>query len=107
MKKDGSIGYVIKGTMACGGKFRPSDWAERLDGSANICIEGGEGGPNKEVCVSVGCVDGVAALLVPKGLEEANPQALEFVLSFARSNNLRIEQMPEAKEQPKAKGPGM
>lgn len=96
MKEIAGGSYLIKGTLANGNKFRPSDWAERLAGSTNICIEGGERGPNKEVCVTVACVDGVPALLIPKGLEQASPQALEFALNFARSNSLRIEELPES-----------
>ena len=79
---------VIQGINSRGQTFRPRDWAERLCG----CMA--EYGPNRRQqfnpYVYVSFLPGVKSLVVERGLWETNPQGYEFLVSFARDNNLKM-----------------
>lgn len=79
---------VIRGVTRTGRTFRPSDWAERLAGlySDILC--------DRRVCYSP-CVqpvsrDGVRCVVVNLGLERIDPKAYQFLMDFARDNDLQI-----------------
>ena len=79
--------WVIEGVMEDGGKFRPSDWVERLSGALASF------GPDHRLkygSVRPFIFRGQKCLLVQEALEKENPSAFAFVKDFALSNHLRI-----------------
>jgi hypothetical protein len=88
--KPGEI--LILGRTHEGRAFRPSDWAERL---AGVMAQFGPGSGRQgqgHLCYSPYCmptlVDGVRAVVVSRALADVEPKAWNFVLAFARDNNL-------------------
>ena len=83
----------IVGRTRDGKTFRPSDWAERLAGVMSAFRPGGAT-PGSHLSYSPWCVpttlDGVKAVIVNSELRGAEPMAWDFVLNFARDNNLEV-----------------
>ena len=79
---------VIQGMTQAGKTFRPSDWAERLCGvlSAFGAEKRMEYSPYVQPITSAG----VKCVVVHKRLEELEPMAYKFLLSFAKDNELRV-----------------
>jgi hypothetical protein len=89
----------IQGVTRDGKPFRPSDWAERLAGAmSSFRPEGSAGGIASFIGYSPFCVprviDGVKSVLVDSALREVEPMAWDFVMSFARDNNLVVVEPP-------------
>jgi len=85
----------IQGLTRQGRVFRPSDWAERLAGAMSCFRPGGAvGGPGAHIGYSPYCVpttiDGVKCVVVNEALREIEPRAWDFVMSFARDNELQV-----------------
>jgi hypothetical protein len=84
----------IQGITTEGKTFRPSDWAERLCG-ALACFRPG-GAPSGDIGAFIGyspyCVpriiNGVKCVIVDEKLRELEPMAWDFVIHFARDNQL-------------------
>ncbi len=93
----------IQGLTRDGKAFRPSDWAERLAGAMS-CFrpEGSAGGPAAFIGYSPVCVprfvDGVKGVLVDEELREMEPMAWDFVMNFARDNELVVVDRPNLRE---------
>jgi hypothetical protein len=89
--------YTIQGITRDGATFRPSDWAERLAGAMS-CFrpDGVHGGIGSFIGYSPYCVprviDGVKCVIVDEALRGIEPMAWDFVMNFARDNQLRIAQ---------------
>ena len=87
--------FFIQGVTLDGRTFRPSDWAERLAGAMS-CFrpEGSVGGIGSYIGYSPYCVpkvvDGVKCVLVSEALQGVEPMAWDFVMNFARDNDLRL-----------------
>jgi hypothetical protein len=85
----------IQGLTKAGRTFRPSDWAERLAGAMS-CFRpgGGQGGIGAYIGYSPYCVprviNGVKCVIVNEALRELEPMAWDFVMSFARDNDLQV-----------------
>ena len=85
----------IQGITRDGKTFRPSDWAERLAGAMS-CFRpgGGQGGIGAYIGYSPYCVprviNGVKCVIVNEALREMEPMAWDFVMSFARDNDLQV-----------------
>ena len=92
----------IHGLTHEGKVFRPSDWAERLAGAMS-CFrpEGTAGGAGARIGYSPYCVpnkiDGVSCVIVNEALREIEPMAWDFVMNFARDNNLKTAEADERK----------
>jgi hypothetical protein len=87
----------IKGMTREGQTFRPSDWAERLAGAMSSFRPGGSrGGIGSFIGYSPYCVprliDGVKCVIVNEQLRKLEPMAWDFVMNFARDNNLTVEE---------------
>jgi hypothetical protein len=84
----------IQGQTLDGRTFRPSDWAERLAGVMSQFRPGGAQ-PGSHLSYSPWCVpntiDGVKCVIVHVDLREAEPMAWDFVMHFARDNQLQIK----------------
>ena len=87
--------FVIQGITKDGRKFRPSDWAERL-ASAMSCFrpEGGGIGIGAFIGYSPYCVPtvvgNVKCVIVNEALRGIEPMAWDFVMNFARDNELQF-----------------
>jgi hypothetical protein len=92
----------IQGITQDGRAFRPSDWAERLCG-AMACFrpEGAGADIGAYIGYSPYCVpqviDGVKGVLVDEKLRDIEPMAWDFVVHFARDNQLRHYELPGRK----------
>lgn len=83
----------ILGLTESGRRFRPSDWAERLAGVMARFRPGGAAALNQPLSYSPWCiptvVNGVKCVVVNRALREHEPMAWDFVLNFARDNELQ------------------
>jgi hypothetical protein len=85
----------IQGTTLDGRTFRPSDWAERLAGAMSSIRPGGpRAGIGAHIGYSPFCVprliNGVKCVIVSEELKEFEPMAWDFVMNFARDNELVV-----------------
>lgn len=88
----------IVGITPDGRPFRPSDWSERLAGAMSAFRpDGAAGGRAAFIGYSPYCVpsvvDGEKCVVVNQGLRELEPMAWDFVMSFARDNQLRVTEV--------------
>lgn len=85
----------IQGVTYSGKKFRPSDWAERLCCSVS-CFR-----PNYDINKHGYCsiyseyahpinINGIQFVVVDEKIGEIDSKALEFLLNFAKNNDLPI-----------------
>ena len=102
--------FFIQGTTPDGQSFRPSDWAERLAGAMS-CFrpDGVQGGIGAFIGYSPLCVprliNGVKCVIVSEALRGVEPMAWDFVMNFARDNQLRLTEaclVPDAANGSKA-----
>jgi hypothetical protein len=87
--------FIIQGITKDGRRFRPSDWAERL-ASAMSCFrpESGGSGIGAFIGYSPYCVptvvDDIKCVIVSEALRGVEPMAWDFVMNFARDNELQF-----------------
>jgi hypothetical protein len=93
--------WVVRGQTVDGRRFRPSDWAERLCGVLACYRPGGATGRDALIgyspYVRPTTLDNVKCVLLDERLRELEPLAFDFVLNFARDNELpvtELESMP-------------
>ena len=91
--------YYIQGVTLEGRTFRPSDWAERLAGAMSSFRPGGSaGGISAYIGYSPYCVprlvEGVKCVIVNEALKDIEPMAWDFVMNFARDNELKVVEAP-------------
>jgi hypothetical protein len=88
--------FIILGVTREGRQFRPSDWAERLCGVMSCFRPSGSSGPDAHLKFSPHVhptvVDGVKAVVVNNALGGIAPLAHQFVVNFARDNDLQVVQ---------------
>lgn len=83
---------IIKGVTSTGEPFRPSDWAERLCGvlaayrPGHVVTRGPVFGYSPYAQPIM--LAGVRAVVIDSRLSELEPRAWDFVVDFARSNDL-------------------
>ena len=81
----------IQGITRDGKAFRPSDWAERLAGVMSQFRPGGAT-PGSHLSYSPWCIptviNGVKCVIVSSELRDAEPMAWDFVVNFAKDNDL-------------------
>lgn len=84
----------IQGITRDGRTFRPSDWAERLAGAMSSFRPGGAKGPGAHIGYSPYCfprvVGGIKCVIVSESLKDIEPMAWDFVVNFARDNELQV-----------------
>ena len=91
---------VIQGLTQSGSRFRPSDWAERLCGMMSVF------GEDRHLSYSPYLrpvmADGLTCVVVDGRLKAIDAAAFEFLLGFARDNELRVRagRRPEAAAAP-------
>ena len=105
---------IIQGVTPSGRPFRPSDWAERLAGVMAQFRPGGAAmGPGAHIGYSPWCVpttiDNVKCVVVNRALRDLEPMAWDFVMNFAKDNELQVAEaclLPEAPPAPASGEPG-
>ncbi len=84
---------IIKGVTSGGGPFRPSDWAERLCGVLAMYRPGyvATRGPvfGYSPYAQPTMVGGIRSVIVDSRLRDLEPRAWDFVMGFARDNDLQ------------------
>ena len=93
----------IMGITHDGRTFRPSDWAERLAGVMSQFRPGGAS-PGSHLSYSPWCVpnvvSGVKCVIVQRELRDAEPMAWDFVVNFARDNEVQVSETGEVAKRP-------
>lgn len=83
----------IQGITKEGRTFRPSDWAERLAGVMS-CFRPGGVQPGSHISYSPYCIptviNGVKCVVVNEAIRDIEPMAWDFVMNFARDNDLQV-----------------
>jgi hypothetical protein len=86
----------ILGLTHSGRTFRPSDWAERLAGVMSPFRPGGAQNRFHPASYSPWCLpttlNGAKCVVVHTDLRNAEPMAYDFVMNFARDNDLQTVQ---------------
>lgn len=82
----------IQGITLDGRTFRPSDWADRLCGVMSRFRPGGAR-PGSHLNYSPWCVptvvNGIKCVVVNAQLRDSDPMAWDFVINFAKDNQLQ------------------
>ncbi|HVZ42766.1 MAG TPA: DUF3579 domain-containing protein [Ramlibacter sp.] len=96
MSADTAKEVFIQGITRDGRVFRPSDWAERLAGVMSPFRPGGAL-PGSHLSYSPWCVptviNGVKCVVVNSALRHAEPMAWDFVINFAKDNELQMAEL--------------
>ncbi|RQH09936.1 DUF3579 domain-containing protein [Paraburkholderia dinghuensis] len=94
--------YFIQGITTSGKKFRPSDWSERLAGvMANFGPKAAMNarGPNAYLRYSLyvrpTMIGDLKCVVLDSRLKEVEPMAFNFVLNFAKDNDLVVTEACE------------
>jgi uncharacterized protein DUF3579 len=82
--------FVITGVTLGGKPFRPSDWAERLCGVMSAF--GSSGRMQYSPYVFPITSAGVKCVVVDVRLKDIEPMAYNFLMNFARDNELQMRQ---------------
>ena len=90
--------FVIRGVTLAGTRFRPSDWAERLCGVMSAF--GSDGRMQYSPYVFPATSAGVKCVVVDIRLKDVEPMAYNFLLSFAKDNELETRE-GRGEERPK------
>lgn len=85
----------IQGITKQGKAFRPSDWAERLAGAMSCFRPGGAArNPGAHIGYSPYCVPtsmgNIKCVVVNEALRDLEPMAWDFVMNFAKDNDLQV-----------------
>ena len=80
--------WIIRGVTEEGKKLRPSDWIERI--SSTLASFGSDHRLRYSQAVAPCVINGEKCLIVARDLDKHNPAAYDFVMSFAKSNQLCI-----------------
>jgi hypothetical protein len=80
---------IIRGITTKGGRFRPSDWAERL--ACAFAVVDPNHRMNYSPFVQPTTLDGIPCVIVDKKLKVSDPNAYRFLQTFAESNELQTE----------------
>lgn len=88
--------FLIIGITSCGKKFRPHDWAERLAGVMGIfgseSIDSKECGHYSSWCLPIVSGDH-KCVIVRRELALLNRAAWDFVIGFAKDNDLQTTEV--------------
>ena len=93
-KKELAKEFFILGITSNGKQFRPSDWAERLCGVMSCFHPSSSGGLNAHLQFSLFVrpiiVNGMKAVVVNTQLRDVEPMAYNFVVEFAKDNDMQV-----------------
>jgi hypothetical protein len=90
--------FFIQGITSNGKKFRPSDWSERLAGVMSMFGPGAKG-PNAYLQYSLyvrpTMLDDLKCVILDSRLRDIEPMAFDFVMNFAKDNDLVVTEACE------------
>lgn len=90
--------FFIQGVTSNGKTFRPSDWSERLCGVMSG-FGPGKRGPNARLQYSVyvrpTLLGNVKTVILDSRLRDIEPMAFDFVMNFAKDNDLLVTEACE------------
>lgn len=101
--------YFIHGVTVHGKTFRPSDWAERLCGVMS-CYRPGGLAAGRDAFIGYSpyvrptTINGVKCVILDERLKDVELMAFNFVLNFAKDNELQVTQacsLPEPAVRPR------
>ena len=104
--------FFIHGVTSSGRVFRPSDWAERLCGVMS-CYRPGGIASGRDAYIGYSpfvrptLVGGVKCVVVDERLRALERMAFDFVMNFARDNDLQVYEgcsLPEPAVPPATRG---
>ncbi|MFC5428725.1 MAG: DUF3579 domain-containing protein [Paraburkholderia sp.] len=102
MADEASTEYFIQGITSKGKKFRPSDWSERLAGvmsSFGPKAAMNARGPNAYLGYSLyvrpTMIGDLKCVVLDSRLKDIEPMAFNFVLNFAKDNDLVVTEACE------------
>ncbi len=78
---------VVESVTQEGRRFRPSDWIERI--STTLATFGRDGRLRYSDAVQPRMINGGKCLVIKQSLQQDNPEAYRYILSFVEANNLR------------------
>lgn len=91
--------YFIQGITSTGKRFRPSDWSERLAGVMACFGPGARKGPNAYMqyspYVRPTMIGDLKCVILDSRLRDIEPMAFDFVLNFAKDNDLVVTEACE------------
>ena len=86
--------FFILGLTTAGKTFRPSDWAERLCGVLSPYRPEGYDATHAHIgyspYVRPTVLNGTKCVIVDERLRDIEPMAWDFVMNFARDNDLQV-----------------
>ena len=102
--------FFIQGVTLAGKTFRPSDWSERLAGALSS-FRPRSGAMGNAIGAHIGyspyCVprviEGIKCVIVNEALRDLEPMAWDFVMHFARDNELQVVEacwLPDSADEP-------
>ncbi|MEZ0601655.1 DUF3579 domain-containing protein [Paraburkholderia sp. IW21] len=92
--------YFIQGITSTGRKFRPSDWSERLAGVMS-CFGPSPGGRGRNAYLQYSLyvrptmLGDLKCVILDSRLRDIEPMAFDFVLNFAKDNDLVVTEACE------------
>ena len=89
--------YIIEGYTEDGRKFRPSDWIDRI--ASMIASYGSSHRLVFSDLLHPELYQGQKCLVIDTELEIKNPGMFEYVMNFAKSNNLKVTQVCDVVQQ--------
>lgn len=90
--------FLIQGITSKGKVFRPSDWIDRLCGVMapfRPADDGGDPRYTHSPYVRPETINGIKCVMVDERLRDIDPRALDFVLGFAKDNDLTLSEICE------------
>ena len=89
--------FFIQGVTLDGKTFRPSDWSERLAGALSS-FRPRSGSAGNAIGAHIGyspycvprAIEGIKCVIVNEALRDLEPMAWDFVMHFARDNELQV-----------------
>jgi hypothetical protein len=79
---------ILTGLIKGGGKFRPSDWSERLYYA--LAKYGPTGRLTFNPLVNIRQGDKLKAFVIKTKLKDSDPMTYDFLIDFAKTNNLEV-----------------
>ncbi|ASL44785.1 hypothetical protein bAD24_I14970 [Burkholderia sp. AD24] len=99
MAEEAPTEFFIQGITSKGKRFRPSDWSERLAGVMACFGPGSKKGPNAYMqyspYVRPTMVGDLKCVILDSRLRDIEPMAFDFVLNFAKDNDLLVTEACE------------
>ncbi len=88
--------YIIEGVTEDGRKFRPSDWIDRI--ASMMASYGKSHRLVYSDLLHPELYEGQKCLIIDTELEVKNPSMFEYVMNFAKSNNLKTAKICQSVE---------